>query len=384
MIKISERIKTIETSKTVLFTPLLAKMRRDGRQVIDFAVGEPEFETPDAVISATQKALRENHTRYGPVAGLPELRAAISRAFEGHGAENIIISNGSKQSLFAVFQVILNPEDQVIVQSPFWVSFAEQIKLAGGVPVFVDTIRHQLDVDAIKNAITPRTRAILINSPNNPTGAVYPEVDLKAVLELAHTHGLYLISDEAYEHFVYDDKKTTGLFDIKKKLDHLIVTKSFSKKYSMTGFRIGYIAADKSLVAAMTRFQSHACGNVCTFAQHGALAALEMPDDIFKEQKAILETKRDKAYQYAAGMFDCIRPAGAFYLFPNVSKFLNPDETSLSFAADLLSKTGVAVVPGEAFGVGGHIRISYAVPEEQIEEGFEKIATYLRDKFLIK
>ena len=383
MDKISERLKNVEESKTVQFTPLIQKMRQSGVQVIDFAVGEPEFNTPDKILSATKKALDEKQTRYGPVAGLPDLRQALAERFEDCSVRNIIISNGSKQSLFAIFQVICNPGDEVIVPRPYWVSFVEQIKLAGGKPVFADTVGHQLDIRAIENAITPATKAILINSPNNPTGAVYPETDLKAILDLARRNELYVISDEAYDHYIYNGNETSGMFNIYNSLDNLIITKSFSKHYNMAGFRIGYVVADEKVVRALIRFQGHICGNVCTFAQYGALSAIEMDDDVFIRQRDILENKRDKAYQLASGIFDCIRPEGAFYIFPDVSKYLNAEETAIDFAADLLSKSGVAVVPGEAFGMGGHIRISYAVPENLIEEGFEKIAVYLRDRFFV-
>jgi aspartate aminotransferase len=374
----SDRINNIAESKTVQFTPLIQRLRQQGKPVVDFAVGEPEFKTAQPIIDYTRKALENGQTRYGPVPGLPELRSLIADQYQGYDLENIIVSNGSKQSLFLIFQVILNPLDEVIIPRPYWVSFAEQVKLAGGIPVFADTVQHQLDVELISRLITPKTRAVIINSPNNPTGTVYPEKDLKAVSSLAARHDLYVISDEAYGFFVYDGIRPKSLYDLTGDKDRLIVVAGFSKQYSMTGFRIGYAAADKTLVKALSKYQSHASGNVCTFAQHGALGALSMDKGLLMNQKAELEKKRDLGWSHVSRWSECIRPQGAFYLFPNISKLLKPNETDSDFAADLLNKAGVAVVPGEAFGAPGHIRISYAVPENLLVEGLEKIAEYMR------
>jgi aspartate aminotransferase len=314
------------------------------------------------------------------VPGLPELRQALARDFEGYGAENIILSNGSKMSLYSIFQVICNPGDEVMVPRPYWVSFVEQIKLAGGIPVMVDTVNHQLDVKAMERAMNEKTRALIINSPNNPTGAVYPEATLRDLLELARARGIYVISDEAYVHFVYDLPAPVSLFSFNIHREALLVVKSFSKQYNMTGFRIGYVAASKEIVQAMTRFQGHTSGNVCTFAQHGALAAVTMNGDLAARQKAALKTKRDLTFHTLAALFPCILPQGAFYIFPDISKSLKKGETAGDFAKDLLEKTGVAVVPGEAFGMEGHIRLSYAAPENMLVEGLERITQYMKHR----
>ncbi len=374
----SNRINNIAESMTVQFTPLIQRLRQEGKPVVDFAVGEPEFRTAQPIIDSTRKALEDGHTRYSPVPGLPELRTLIADLYPGCDFENIIVSNGSKQSLFLIFQVLLNPGDEVIIPRPYWVSFAEQVKLAGGIPVFADTIHHQPDVDLISGLVTPRTKAVIINSPNNPTGAVYPEKALKTVLEIAAKHDLYVISDEAYGFFVYDGITSKSLYGLAVDRDRLIVVAGFSKQYSMTGFRIGYVAADKSLVKALGKYQSHLSGNVCTFAQHGALGALSMDRGLLMNQKAGLEKKRDLAWSQVSLWSDCIRPQGAFYIFPDISRLLKPNETDSDFAADLLQKAGVAVVPGEAFGAPGHIRISYAVSENVLTQGFEKISGYMR------
>ena len=371
--RLSDRINDIEPSDTVRFTQLIQQLRGQGKDIIDLAVGEPPYDTPRDVIEATQQALAAGKTKYSPAAGLPELKSRLARQFDGYDAHNIIVSNGSKQCLYAMFQVICNPSDEVIIPRPFWVSFPEQVKLAGGRPVFVDTCNHQLDCEKIKRAITPKTRAILINSPNNPTGAVYPAEDLARIAEIALEQNLYLISDEAYRLFVYDEVKTASLFDVEDIRHLLIVTRSFSKHYGMTGFRVGYIAAPQEFIRAIAGLQSHMTGNVCTFAQYGSLKALDINHHKQEAWRADMAYNRDYAYRQATEIFDCVKPQGAFYLFPDVSQYLKNGITSADFAERLLEKVGVAVVPGEAFGMPGHIRISYAVSKDKLANGFDKI-----------
>ncbi len=374
---LSDRINSVEESQTVQFTQLLQQLHRQGRAVINLAVGEPHLNTPAAVIESTKRALDEGMTRYGSVSGLHELKAGLARQFEGYDDNNIIISNGSKQCLFSIFQLVCNPSDEVIIPRPYWVSFPQQVIMAGGKPVFVDTRNHQLDCEAIERVISPKTRAILINSPNNPTGAIYPVKELEKIAHLALEHNLYIISDEAYGLFVYDGIKAESLFDYKMTRDRLIIIRSFSKAYNMTGFRIGYMAASPDIIAAADRLQSHLTGNVCTFAQYGALAALEMDESIFAGWRHALEKKRDYAYSRASKLFDCIKPRGAFYLFPDIRQHLKNGMTAVDLAANILENYGVAVVPGEAFGMPGHIRISYVVSEENLVSGFDKIAEAL-------
>jgi len=372
--KLADRINQIEESGTVQFTLLLQQLRKAGRNVIDLAVGEPPYDTPAEVIAATKQALDRGCTKYGPVAGLQELKSRLAQQFDGYDEKNIIISNGSKQCLYTIFQTIINPLDEVIIPRPYWVSFPQQVKLAGGRPIFVDTLNHQLDLAKIEQAVSSKTRAILINSPNNPTGAVYPVPDLEKIAELALKHKLYIIADEAYRSYVYDGLRPGSLFDFKEIRRQLIVTRSFSKGFNMTGFRIGYMAAAADVIAAFNKLQSHLTGNVCTFAQHGALAALGMNAEDIGAWRLDLERKRDYAYRKISGLFDCVKPRGAFYLFPDVARQLDAGMTAVDLAGRLLEETGVAVVPGEEFGMPGHIRISYAVAEDKLVSGLEKIA----------
>jgi aspartate aminotransferase len=372
--KLSDKIESVEGSQTVAFTALIQQLRQEGREIIDLAVGEPEFDTPAAVIDATKNALDAQKTRYGPVNGISELRGLLAAQFSGYDIDNILITNGSKQALFMIFQAICDPADEVIIPMPFWVSFIEQVKLAGGKPVPIATKDHQLNCEAIEAAVTPRTKAILINSPNNPSGAVYPMADLQKIARLADDHNLFIVADEAYEAFVYDKYKHASMFDIEGIRNRVIVTRSFSKSYSMTGFRIGYIAAPGQIIAALSKIQSHLSGNVCTFAQYGALAGLSLDEQLLSARHSELQQKRDIAFQYVSKLFPCIKPQGAFYIFPDVSAALKDNQTSEIMAARLLKQAGVAVVPGEAFGMATHLRISFAVSEENLKNGLERIA----------
>ena len=371
--RLADRINQIEESGTVQFTSLLQQLRREGRDVIDLAVGEPHYDTPAGIIEGTRQALEDGQTKYGAVGGLTELKSRLAEQFEGYDEDNILISNGSKQSLYTIFQTLCNPGDEVIILRPYWVSFPEQVKLAGGRPVIVQTHNHQPDINEIQPAISAKTRAILINSPNNPTGAVYPSAVLEEIAALALKHNLFIVSDEAYNAYVYDGLQFKSVFACKDIRQQLIVTRSFSKGHQMTGFRVGFAAAAPEVVAALNKLQSHLTGNVCTFAQYGALAALDLTADDLNPYRQDLESKRDYAYRAISTDFDCIKPQGAFYLFPDVSDHLKGGMSSADFARRILNEKGVAVVPGEEFGMAGHIRISYAVPENQLAGGIEGI-----------
>jgi aspartate aminotransferase len=373
----ARRIQAVGESKTTRVFAQANELRRQGKEIISLAVGEPDFETPAPVIAATQRALANQQTRYGAVPGLEELRGRLATGFPSCGPQNIIVTNGAKQALYAIFQLLCDPGDEIILSQPCWVSFTEQIKLAGGRPVAVDTVDHQLDPEAIQAAVTSRTRAILINSPNNPTGAVYPKEVLAAVARIAEKHRLYVISDEAYHAFVYDGHRHVPMCGVMTDHRQVITVRSFSKHYNMTGFRLGYVAAEERIIQALTKLQSHLCGNVCTFAQHGALAALEMDQAIVEQRRKILQLRRDLAYDHACRLFDCVRPQGAFYLFADVSRHLRKDETSAALAVRLLEQAGVAVVPGEAFGGPGHIRISFGGAETELHAAFNKLKEVL-------
>ena len=375
--RFAKRIDRIQTSQTVRFTERLQKLKQEGRAIISFAVGEPEYKTPGNVISATRNALEQGQTRYGPVQGIAALKARLAGQFKGLDQSNILVSNGSKQCLYSLFQALCDPGEQVIIPRPFWVSFSEQVRLAGAEPVFVDTQAHQLDCEAIEKAITDKTRMILLNNPNNPTGAVYPWADVERLADIVRQHDVFLVSDEAYAFFVYDGTVCHSPMEIDSIRERCAVVRSFSKSYSMTGFRVGYVAAPVAVIQALSKLQSHLTGNVCTFAQWGALAALDLGESFVAEMRSDMQHKRDIAFQYAEKLFTCIKPRGAFYLFPDVSAQLDGNKTAQDLATLLLEEAGVAVVPGEVFGMQNHIRISYALPEKDLIAGFERIAEVL-------
>lgn len=375
---LSDRIKSIEGSKTVAITGLIQKLAREGKEIIDLAVGEVGFDTPAPVIDATKGALTELKTRYGPVAGLADLKHQLAAQFSAWGPDNILVSNGAKQALYMVFQCLCNSGDEVIIPVPYWVSFTEQVKLSGAVPVLVPTKNHQLDPNAIEAAISPRTRIILVNSPNNPTGAVYSSEALQAIAGLAAKHNLIVLSDEAYNEFVYDGNTHSSVYDLDDIRDRCIIVRSFSKSFSMTGFRVGYVAAARKLITHLAALQSHLTGNVCTFAQHGALEALKLDDRLGKDWLAEMQRKRDIAFRYVSSIFRCVKPNGAFYLFPDVSDFLLPTESSIQLAERIIEQANVAVVPGEAFGMENHLRISYGVQEEILVKGLERLIALKR------
>lgn len=374
----SDRIGSIGESATTRIFTLAQNLRRQGREIISLAVGEPDFATPESILDATRAALAAHHTRYGPVAGEPLLRSRLAESFDGYDADNIILTNGAKQGLFSLFQALCDPGDEVIIVRPCWVSFTEQVKLAGGRPVLVDAgACFQLDPERIREAIGARTRIILINTPNNPTGAVYTAEAIAETARLAAERGLYLIADEAYHSYTFDERPHVPAWETGADRRKIITVRSFSKHYNMTGFRIGYVAADKAVIRALTRLQSHSTGNVCTFAQYGALAALQMDQSVVAQCRAVLERRRDLAYALTRELFDCAPGQGAFYLFPDVSERLRVGETSADLAARLLRDAGVAVVPGEAFYGPGHLRISFGADEKMLQRAFDKIKEVL-------
>jgi aspartate aminotransferase len=377
MIRLADRLESLEGSKTVALFTKVRRLQAKGRAVINFGVGEPEYDAPPAVIDGTRSALEAGETRYGEVAGLAALRQRLADQFEDAGPDQILVGNGSKQLLYSAFQALCNPGEEVLIPVPSWVSFGAQVHLSGATPIFVPTKGHQLDLDALAAAVTPRTRALVINSPNNPTGAVYPLGDLTRLAELVIDKGITLISDEAYAFFAYGAVPAASPYAIEALRPYLLVIRSFSKHHAMTGFRVGYAVGPRPLMLAMTRLQSHLCGNVCTFVQYGALAAMQVPAEVWEARRADLAAKRDWAFDRIQKRLPCIRPEGAFYLYPDIHQHLGKGETDVDFSTRLLENSGVAVMPGSAFGGSGHVRICYAVPQEQLEEGIARLEKFL-------
>ena len=373
------KLQSPEGSRTASIFQRAVDLANQGRDIINLAVGDPVFETPKAVVAAVNQALEKGQTRYSAVAGLPLLRHKIAQCLttSDYGAHNVIVCNGAKQALYIVLCTLCRSGDEVIIPTPCWVSFVHQVKLTGAKPVLVKTDGFHLDFSALASAINPNTRAVIINSPNNPSGAVYSHSDLSRLAELAAAYGLVVISDETYDHFVFDGRKHTSLLAFPELKQQTIVVGSFSKTYSMTGFRIGFAVAATSVIEAMTRWQSHLSGNVCTFAQYGAIKALELDNSFLIKRLKDLTYKRNLALDKIRKWAVCSTPQGAFYLFPNIRGRLQTGKGAEQLAARLLEEAGVAVVPGEAFGVSGHIRISFAVGDQALVEGLDRIAEVL-------
>ncbi|WP_417335541.1 pyridoxal phosphate-dependent aminotransferase [Halobacteriovorax marinus] len=382
----SNRVKSIEPSKSISLSAKIAELKKQGEDIIGLNVGEPDFATPAPIIEATIKALKENKTRYSLVQGLDQLRDGIAYYLNkkynlNANKDHILLGNGSKHILYLIFQTLLNDGDEVIIPSPYWVTFPESVKLAGGVPKFVETLDNfQLDLNAIESAITDKTKVILINTPNNPTGAVYNEESLNKVVELAVKYDLKIVSDEAYEILTYNKVKHVNISSLSEEaFNRTLTVQSFSKSFCMTGFRIGYLCAEKSFIDDVNKLQGHLSGNNCTFAQYGALEALRLDAGLIRILTKELESRMKLAHQLFSEFFPIEKPDGAFYLFPNVTETIkklglkNSEELSLY----ILEKAKVAILPGIAFGKENHLRISFAQSREEIIEAHKRMKEVL-------
>ena len=376
---LSQRVLNVEGSKSVGLASVLMKLKKEGRDIISLNVGEPDLPTPEVVKEATNKAMRDNHTRYSLVEGIPELRERIASRFERTtgrkiSPSQILISNGSKQTLYNIFQTMLNPGDEVIIPRPYWVSFPEAVKLAGGVPVFVDAPDLQLPLEGIRSAITNKTKLIIVNSPNNPSGIVYKKKDMQELGKLAVEKNLFIVSDEAYEALLFDESEKFSLAEMDDEVfKRTLHVQSFSKTFMMTGFRIGYVIASQELISAMNKLQSHLTGNNCTFAQWGAVAALDHENEIVPPMVELMRKRRDLCLELSKGLFDVQVPGGAFYLFPNVTKYFDRFKDSAEMATFILEKTGVAGLGGSAFGQEGHLRFAFTASEDDLKEAFKRM-----------
>jgi aspartate aminotransferase len=378
--RLSKRSAAVAESATLRLSRELSLLRAAGKDVVNLLEGEADLSTPEKIKAATAAALRKDQTRYSNSTGLPELKKLIAAKLKRYNrvpavADNVLVTNGAKQAVYEALQALCDPGDEVLVPAPYWVTFPEAVRLAGAEPVFVPPLGHQLDLDAIGRAATRRTRAIIINTPNNPTGAVYPEEALRELARLAQKRDFMIISDEAYEDLIYDGRRHVSIASLSRDAANRTITiQTFSKTYSMTGFRVGYLAAAPEVVKAVARVHGHVTGNVCTFAQHGAIAALRLGRSHRDGLRRTFTKRRDLAFQSAVRLFDCIKPRGGFFVFPDIRRLLGKRFKGSEDLADfLLKKAGVAVVPGAACGMEGHLRISFSSSEENIREGFRRM-----------
>lgn len=390
----SIKAERIEPSVTLAITAKAKEMKESGIDVMSFGAGEPDFNTPDNIINAAIKAMRDGNTKYTNVNGILPLREAICKKFKEdnsleYSPTQIVVSTGAKQSLANAFLAILNPGDEVIVPSPYWVSYPELISLADGTPVFVNSDEssdYKYTKENLEEAITEKTKAILINSPNNPTGTIYSKEELQVIADFAKKHDLIIVSDEMYEKLVYDGKKHISIASLSKDAyERTIVINGLSKSYAMTGWRLGYCGSSEKLAKLMTNLQSHMTSNVCSITQYAAVEALNGPQDKVNEMIEEFEKRRNYMEVTLEGIdgLSIIKPEGAFYIMINISNCLGKAyageiiKDSMDFSAKLLEKEKVAVIPGKAFGLDSYIRVSYATSMEVIKEGLERIRNFV-------
>lgn len=386
---------SISPSVTLAITAKAKKMKADGEDIINFGAGEPDFKTPQNIQLAAIKAIENGWTGYTAASGLPELKKIICKKFkEDNGLiykpENIVVSNGAKHSLFNALQAICNPGDEVIVPLPYWVSYPELVKMADAKPVFVETPEEdgfKYTKERLISAITKNTKAIIVNSPNNPTGTLYTEDDLKQLMEIALEYNLYVISDEIYEKLTYEGSHVSiaSLDDRMKELT--IVINGMSKCYAMTGWRIGYAAANEKVAKIMTNIQSHATSNPNTIAQHASIEALGANQESVNKMREEFKKRRDYMVERVNSIpnLSCRMPEGAFYVMVNISRLFdkkigeNKINNSMDFAKYLLDIEKVAVIPGSGFGTENYIRLSYATSMENIIEGLSRIEKFTKN-----
>ncbi|WP_078546134.1 pyridoxal phosphate-dependent aminotransferase [Litchfieldia alkalitelluris] len=390
--KLAKRVSALTPSTTLEITAKAQELKAAGHDVIGLGAGEPDFNTPQHIIDAAIEAMNEGHTKYTPTAGLASLKKEIIEKFKKdqeitYKPSEIIVCSGAKHALYTLFQVILDDEDEVIIPTPYWVSYPEQVKLAGGIPVYVEgreSNEFKITPAELEKGITSRTKAVILNSPSNPTGMLYTENELQALGEVCLKHDILIVSDEIYEKLIYAGHKHVSIAQLSPKLkEQTIIINGVSKSHSMTGWRIGYAAGNKEIITAMTNLASHSTSNPTSIAQYGSIAAYHGTQDPVEEMRQAFEERLDIIFEKLIAIpgFSCIKPQGAFYLFPNVKEaayntgFNNVDD----FAKGLLEDVKVAVVPGSGFGAPENIRLSYATSLEALEEALKRIEQFVKE-----
>lgn len=387
---ISKRALAVAPSTTLEITARAAELKNAGKDVISFGAGEPDFDTPEEIKAAAISAINEGFTKYTATSGILPLREKLAEKLReenglSYTAGQIIVTNGGKQAIYNALQAILEEEDEVLIFAPYWLSYPEMIRLAGGKPVVVETRleeKYYPDLEKVREKITGKTKAMIINSPCNPTGAVYSEDVLKGLAEIAKEFDLWVISDEIYEKLIYNGRKFCSIASLGEDIfERTIVINGFSKAYSMTGWRLGYAAGDRDVIAAMTRIQSHQTSNINSITQKAALAAFANRE--IEERVKDFDKRRIYMVNYLKNIPEVkfVEPDGAFYVLLDLREFLDKHQiTAKQMAKDLLEKSLVAVVPADDFGVEGHIRLSYPISIEKMEVGLKRLKEYLQSK----
>ncbi|AIF43595.1 pyridoxal phosphate-dependent aminotransferase [Virgibacillus sp. SK37] len=387
---LAKRVNTLTPSTTLAITAKAKELKKQGHDVIGLGAGEPDFNTPEYILEAAEKAMHDGLTKYTPSGGVAELKEAIINKFQKdnnlqYTAEEVIVTTGAKHALYTLFQVILNEGDEVIVPAPYWVSYPEQIKLAGGKPVIISAKEEnefKITPKALEEAINPSTKAVIINSPSNPTGMVYNEQELRDLGEVCIKHDILIVSDEIYEKLLYTGDAHVSIAQLSPQLkEQTIVINGVSKSHAMTGWRIGYAAGTSKIVKAMTNLASHSTSNPTSIAQYAALAAYSVNEDPVKEMKKIFADRLDLLYKLLVDIpgITCEKPKGAFYLFPNVKEAAtnNGFKSVDDWVSALLEEEKVALVPGSGFGSPDNVRLSYATSTEALEEAANRIKQFV-------
>lgn len=385
MAHLSKRFSKMNESQTVALTSLTAELLQQGIDVLTLGVGEPDFDTPEHIKQAGISAIQQERTKYTATDGLLDLRQSISTWLQqNYGADyrhdEIIITNGAKQAVAQAIFAVCDPGDEVIIPKPYWASYPEQVKLAGAVPVMLDASPGDLKISAasLKQAITNKTRLVLLNSPANPSGAVYRKDELEDFVEVAAQSGIYILADEVYDQILFDNNKFTSLSSFRKIKDQLLYVNGVSKSFAMTGWRIGFLAATGEIVQAVKKYQGHTTSNASTISQYAAIEAFKGEKSFLRDRKAAFQKRRDYVVDRLRAMpgITCIKPDGAFYAFPDVSAYYNHDvgiSTSMQLCSYLLKNSNVAIVPGSAFGMDNHVRISYAASMHTLQRALDRI-----------
>lgn len=394
---VSKKVKEIAPSLTLEITAKAKKMKAEGISVIGFGAGEPDFNTPEYIVESAKKALDIGFTKYTPAAGTVELKKAVCEKFKkdnnlSYEPAQIVISTGAKSSLYHAICSIVDEGDEVILPSPFWLTYPELIKLAGGVCVYVDALKengYKMTAEQFENAITSKTKCLILNSPNNPTGAVYSKEEIEKIAKVCEEKGIYVISDEIYEKLIYEGEEHYSIAQYSEFMkEHTIIINGMSKSYAMTGWRIGYLAAPLTIAKAISSMQSHTTSNACSISQYASVTALtdQKGEEFICSMQKIFDERRKLMVDMLKKIdhIECIEPKGAFYVFVNVSKLYGKKfcgeviNGSLSFADNALKK-GIALIPGIAFGNDECIRLSYAISKEDIEEGIKRLAEFVAE-----
>ncbi len=394
---ISEMAKAVSPSPTLFLDAKFKQMKKEGIPVVGFGAGEPDFATPENINKAAIAAIENGFTKYTPASGTVELKQAICKKFKDDcgldfGIENIVVSNGAKHSLTNIFMAICEKGDEVIIPAPFWVSYPEMVKMAGGVPKYLNTSEEndfKFSPEELEDAITPKTRALILNTPSNPTGMVYTEDVLKKIADIAVKHNIYVILDEIYEKLIYEGEHIS-IATFGEEIKNLtIIVNGMAKAYAMTGWRIGYTASNASVAKAMSNIQSHATSNPNSIAQAASVEALLGDQSSVDAMRTEYIKRRDYMVDRINSMdgISCRKPNGAFYIFMNVKELLGKERygkvfnTASELCDDILERALVAMVPSEGFGIDGYVRLSYATSMENIKEGLDRIEKYINNEF---